>query len=72
MILANRYVCTALGATTGLIETAAATRCSGAGCAACLSCITAGALLVVMMLAKGSNKHKTDKESHNGMVKGSY
>jgi len=56
MILNNKIVCTALGATTGLLETAVSTRCSGVGCATCLSCITAGALLVVEMMSKGFHK----------------
>jgi len=69
MILNNKLVCTALGAGTGLLETAASTRCSGVGCAACMSCIAAGAVLVLVMISKGFNKNTSNEETDHGVVK---
>ena len=72
MILSNKIVCTALGATTGLLETAASTRCSGVGCAACMSCIAAGAVLVAVMMSRGFQKNISSEETQHGMAQSDY
>jgi predicted lysophospholipase L1 biosynthesis ABC-type transport system permease subunit len=71
MILNNKIVCTTLGATTGLLETAASTRCSGVGCAACMGCIAAGAVLVAVMMSRGFQKNIANEGIDHGVVKSS-
>lgn len=68
MIINNKIAGLVAGGATGLIEAAASTRCSGAGCAACLCCLTAGTVVVLAALSHTFNTKTSTKEDSHGLA----